>query len=189
MRTSIQKFAHRFLLFAFLLAIAGTSALAASGAKAPDGSPQYEAWLTKQVRHELVMLPWLSVFDNLQYQLEGNKVVLSGQVVLPILKDDAANAVKHIEGVGTVENKIEVLPVSSFDNQIRWQELRAIYGFPMLQRYGQGAVPSIHIIVKNSNVTLEGVVSDQNDKNVAGIRANGVPNVFSVTNNLRVEKS
>ena len=191
MREMIRKFANNFIMFALLLALAGTSAFAASNTKtsAPNGSDQYEAWLTNQVRHQLVMLPWLSVFDNLEYRVEGNKVVLSGEVVRPVLKDDAANAVKHIEGVEAVENDIEVLPLSNFDNQIRRQELRAIYGFPSLQRYGLGTMPSIHIIVKNGHVTLEGVVSDQGDKDVAGIRANGVANVFSVTNNLRVEKS
>ena len=178
-------------MFALLLAMVATSAFAASNARkpAPNGSAQYEAWLTNQVRHQLVMLPWLSVFDNLEYKVEGNKVVLSGEVVRPVLKDDAANAVKHIEGVETVENNIEILPVSNFDDQIRRQELRAIYGFPSLQRYGLGTMPSIRIIVKNGHVTLEGAVSDQGDRNVAGIRANGVANVFSVTNNLRVEKS
>ncbi len=110
-------------------------------------------------------------------------------MVRPVLKSDAANAVKHIEGVEAVENDIEVLPLSPFDNQIRRDELRAIYGFPALQRYGLGTMPSIHVIVKNGHVTLEGVVSDEGDKDVANIRAHGVPNVFSVTNNLRVEKS
>lgn len=179
------------MMFALLLAMVGTSAFAASNTRkpAPNGSAQYEAWLTHQVQHRLVMLPWISVFDNLEYKVEGNKVVLSGEVVRPVLKDDAADAVKHIEGVETVENNIEVLPVSNFDDQIRRQELRAIYGFPSLQRYGLGTMPSIRIIVKNGQVTLEGAVSDQGDKSVAGIRANGVANVFSVTNNLRVEKS
>jgi hyperosmotically inducible protein len=191
MREMIRKFANNFVMFALLLALTGASAFAAPNTRtpAPNGSAQYEAWLTNQVRHELVMLPWLSVFDNLEYRVEGNKVVLSGEVVRPVLKDDAGNAVKHIEGVETVENNIEVLPVSNFDDQIRRQELRAIYSFPSLQRYGLGTMPSIRIIVKNGHVTLEGAVSDQGDKDVAGIRANGVPNVFSVTNNLRVEKS
>src|ERR1700693_3256357 len=190
MREAIRIFANKFMIFALLFAMAGTSAFAAPNARkpAPNGSAQYQAWLTNQVRHQLVMLPWLSVFDNLEYRVEGNKVVLSGEVVRPVLKDDAANAVKHIEGVEAVENDIEVLPLSNFDDQIRRQELRAIYGFPSLQRYGLGTMPSIRIIVKNGHVTLEGAVSDQGDKNVAGIRANGVANVFSVTNNLRVEK-
>src|ERR1700733_14558076 len=191
MREAIGKFAHNFMLSALLLAITGATAFATSNTRtsAPNGSAQYETCLTNQVRHQLVMLPWLSVFDNLEYRVEGNKVVLSGEVVRPVLKDDAANAVKHIEGVEAVENDIEVLPLSNFDDQIRRQELRAIYGFPSLQRYGLGTMPTIHIIVKNGQVTLEGVVSDQGDKDVAGIRANAVANVFSVTNNLRVEKS
>lgn len=190
MKTMIRKFGYSFLMLALLLALGGTSAFAANNTTGPrPDSPQYQAWLTNQVRHQLVMLPWLSVFDNLQYKVEGTKVMLSGEVVRPVLKDDAASAVKHIEGVESVENNIEVLPVSPFDNQIRRQELRAIYGFPTLQRYGMGTMPSIHIIVKNGHVTLEGVVSDEGDKNVAGIQANGVPNVFSVTNNLRVQKS
>jgi hyperosmotically inducible periplasmic protein len=191
MRDAIRKFVNNFMLSALLLAMTGASAFAASNTRtsAPNGSAQYEAWLTNQVRRQLVMLPWLSVFDNLEYRVEGNKVVLSGEVVRPVLKDDAANAVKHIEGVESVENDIEVLPLSNFDNQIRRQELRAIYSFPSLQRYGLGTMPSIRIIVKNGHVTLEGAVSDQSDKNAAGIRANGVANVFSVTNNLRVEKS
>jgi hyperosmotically inducible protein len=121
--------------------------------------------------------------------VDGNKVTLSGDVLLPVLKDDAANAVKKVEGVTSVDNQIQVLPPSGFDDQIRRQELNAIYGFPTLQRYGWGTMPSIHIIVKNGHVTLEGVVSNEADKNAANIQANGVPNVFSVTNNLRVEKS
>jgi hyperosmotically inducible protein len=191
MREAIRKFANKFMIFALLFAMAGTRAFAAPNARmpAPNGSAQFEAWLTNQVRHQLVMLPWLTVFDNLEYRVEGNRVVLSGEVVRPVLKDDAANAVRHIEGVEAVQNNIEVLPVSNFDDQIRRQELRAIYGFPSLQRYGLGTMPSIRIIVKNGQVTLEGAVSDQGDKNMAGIRANGVANVFSVTNNLRVEKS
>jgi hyperosmotically inducible protein len=133
------------------------------------------------------MLPWYSVFDNLEYSVQGNKVVLAGQVVRPVLKDEAASAVKHIEGVEEVDNQIEVLPVSNFDDQIRRAELREIYSFPSLQRYGLGTIPGIHIIVRNGHVTLEGVVDNQTDKNLAGLRANSVPNVFSVTNNLRVQ--
>jgi osmotically-inducible protein OsmY len=154
--------------------------------KAPQDSAKYEVWLANQVRHQLVMLPWYSVFDNLEYRIEGNKVILSGQVVTPTLKSDAESVVKHIEGVQEVDNQIQVLPVSGFDNRIRWQELRAIYSYPSLQRYGMGTNPSIHILVNNGHVTLEGVVDNQTDKNLIGIRANSVPGVFSVTNNLRV---
>lgn len=145
--------------------------------------------LAKEVRHELVMLPYYSVFDNLSYRVEGDRVILMGQVVRPTLKSDAEAVVKSIEGVSKVENQIEVLPTSPMDDQSRRQLYRAIYGDAGLFRYGVASVPSIHIIVKNGHVTLEGVVDNEADKNLAGIRANGVPNVFSVTNNLAVAKS
>jgi hyperosmotically inducible protein len=128
------------------------------------------------------------VFDNLSFRLEGSKVILLGQVVKPTLKSDAGAAVKGVEGVSSVQNDIEVLPNSPMDNQLRRAVYRAIYREPGLQRYALSAVPSIHIIVKNGNVTLEGVADNESDKNLAGLRANGVPNVFSVTNNLVVSK-
>jgi hyperosmotically inducible protein len=144
--------------------------------------------LVKEVRHELVMLPYYSVFDNLAYRVDGSKVTLFGQVVRPTLKSDAENVVKRIEGVTSVNNQIEVLPVSPNDDQLRRALFRAIYSQAPLQRYAQGAVPPIHIIVKNGNVTLEGAVATEGDKNIAGIAANGVPGVFKVTNNLQVDK-
>jgi hyperosmotically inducible protein len=147
-----------------------------------------EAELAMQVRHQLVMLPWYSVFDNLQYTVRGNEEILSGELVRPVLKDEAASAVKHIQGVQDADDQIEVLPLSRCDNQIRRAELREICSFPSLQRYGTGTTPGIHIIVKNGHLTLEGVVDHQTDKDLAGLRANGVPHVFSVTNNLRVLK-
>ena len=145
--------------------------------------------LMKEVRHELVMLPYYSVFDNLEYRVDGDKVVLTGQVVRPTLKSDAEAAVKSIEGVSKVENQIEVLPVSPMDDQLRRALYRAVYNDAGLFRYGTSSVPSIHLIVKNGNVTLEGVVDNEADKNLAGLRANQVPNVFAVKNNLRVVKS
>lgn len=142
--------------------------------------------LEHKVRHELVTLPYFSIFDNLAYKVEGAKVTLYGEVTRPVLKQDAERVVKHIEGVERVDNQIEVLPLSNFDNQIRFRTARAIYGYPTLNRYGMGTQPSIRIIVKNGHVTLEGTVDNQSDKNVAGIRANQVPGVFSVANDLRV---
>jgi hyperosmotically inducible periplasmic protein len=178
------------LVLALGLSLSAVSSFAAAPAAnrnpSPNGAQNSEAWLAGQVRHQLVMLPWYSVFDNLEYSVQGNKVILAGQVVRPVLKDEAASAVKHIEGVQEVDNQIEVLPVSNFDDQIRRAELREIYSFPSLQRYALGTIPGIHIIVNNGHVTLEGAVDNQADKNVAGLRANSVPNVFSVTNNLRV---
>lgn len=150
-------------------------------------SPNFNVYLVKEVRHQLVLLPFYSVFDNLAFQVDGAKVTLLGQVVHPTLKDDAASAVKKIEGVEAVDNRIEILPPSPMDDHIRRAEFRAIYSFPSLQMYALRAVPPIHIIVKGGNVTLEGSVARQADKDVAGIRANSVPGVFSVTNNLQVD--
>ena len=145
--------------------------------------------LVKEVRHQLLLLPYYSVFDNLLFKVEGDKVTLLGQVVRPTLKSDAENAVKSIEGVASVNNQIEVLPVSPMDDQLRRAVYRAIYGDSVLSRYGMSALPSIHIIVKNGNVTLEGVVDSESDKNLANLRASAVPNVFSVTNNLTAGSS
>ena len=144
--------------------------------------------IVKEVRHELVMLPYYNVFDNLAFKVDGSTVTLLGQVSRPTLKSDAERAVKGVEGVEKVVNQIQVLPVSPNDERIRLAVYRAIYGQTSLQRYGLQAVPPIHIIVNNGNVTLEGVVATEADKNIANIQAKGVPGVFAVTNNLRVEK-
>jgi hyperosmotically inducible protein len=144
--------------------------------------------IMKEVRHELVMLPYYGVFDNLAYRVDGAKVTLFGQVTKPTLKSDAERAVKRIEGVETVDNEIEVLPLSPNDERIRVATYRAIFSKPALQRYQMGAVPPIHIIVKNGNITLIGVVDNEGDKNLAGIAANGVPGSFKLTNDLTVQK-
>jgi osmotically-inducible protein OsmY len=141
----------------------------------------------QQVRHELVMLPYYGVFDNLSFQVQGSQVTLMGQVTRPTLKTSAEKVVKNIEGVEKVDNQIEVLPNSPNDDSIRIAVYRAVYSQSALQRYQIRAVPPIHIIVKNGNVTLEGAVANDGDKNIAGIQANGVSGVFSVTNNLRVD--
>jgi len=143
--------------------------------------------LAEQVRHEVVMLPWYSLFDQISFQVEGSKVILTGHVVRPVLKGDAEFAVKRIAGVSDVENKIEVLPPSSLDDRIRLAVLRQVYRSGGLRYYGLGALPSIHIIVKNGHVTLEGLVSRQADKTLAGFAANMVPGVFSVTNDLQLQ--
>ncbi len=163
------------LLAALTLAPAALWATSVPPAAPPDK-------LAKSVRHELVMLPFYSLFDNLSFRIEGNQVTLLGEVTRPTLKTSAERVVRDIPGVSKVVNQIEVLPLSSFDNRIRWAVLRALYRQPSLQRYALGALPSIHIIVKNGDVTLEGVVSNQMDKNLAFLYANGVPGVFSVTN-------
>jgi len=144
--------------------------------------------ITKEVRHELVMLPFYGVFDNLAYKVDPDGTVeLFGQVSRPTLKTDAERAVKGIEGVTRVVNNIEVLPTSPNDDRIRREVYRAIYGNEVLSQYALRAVPPIHIIVKNGNVTLEGVVSRAMDKQIAEMQAKSVPGVFSVTDNLRVE--
>jgi hyperosmotically inducible protein len=145
--------------------------------------------IQKEVRHELLMLPWFGVFDNIAYKVDGYNVALYGQVVRPSLKSDAENVVKHIEGVEHVDNKIEVLPPSPMDDRLRIQLFHAIYGYEPLQKYALGVQKPIRIIVTNGHVTLEGVVDNEADKNAAGIRANGVPGIFSVTNNLQVVRS
>jgi hyperosmotically inducible periplasmic protein len=155
-------------------------AVANSGARSQDR-------VTREVRHELVMLPYYGVFDNLSYRVDGGTVTLMGQVTRPTLKNDAGNVVKGIEGVERVDNKIQVLPLSSMDDGLRVAEYRAIYGHPGLDRYAMQSVPPIHIIVDNGKVTLEGVVANQGDKDMAGVRANTVSGVFSVTNNLRLD--
>jgi osmotically-inducible protein OsmY len=144
--------------------------------------------ITREVRHELVMLPYYGVFDNLAFTVNGGNVTLLGQVTRPTLKSDAENAVKHIEGVTRVDDKIEVLPLSDMDWQTRRAEFRTIYSDPSFTKYAYQAIPPIHIVVENGHVTLVGVVDSETDKNLAGIRANQVPGVFSVTNNLVVEK-
>jgi hyperosmotically inducible protein len=145
--------------------------------------------LAQEVRHQLVMLPYYSIFDDLAFRLDGGTVTLLGAVVRPVLKSDAEGVVKRIEGVTQVVNQIEVLPLSPMDNQIRRAAARAIYGDPVLSdRYGYRALPSIHIIVRNGTITLEGVVANEADKNLVYLRANGVSNAFKVINNLHVEK-
>ena len=153
-----------------------------------SGSPT-QARILKEVRHELLMLPYFSVFDNIEYRVDGETVTLLGEVTRPTLKSDAENVVKHIEGVQSVVNKIEVLPPSSMDDQLRLALYRAIYGFPALEKYALGVQKPIRIIVKNGHATLEGVADSEADKNLAGLRSNTVPGVFSVTNNLRVIRS
>lgn len=144
--------------------------------------------ITREVRHELVMLPYYNVFDNLAYRVDGSKVTLFGQVTQPTLESEAETVVKKVEGVTSVDNQIEILPVSPNDDRIRLAAYRAIYSQAPLQRYQLSAVPPIHIIVKNGSIALEGVVANKGDKTIAEIAAKGVSGAFSVRNNLRVEQ-
>lgn len=167
------------------MALATTLAFANPNNSNPD--PQKKT-LEAKVRHELLMLPYFGIFDNLQFQVDGATVTLIGQVNRPVLRSDAVNVVKRIEGVSAVNDQIEVLPLSNFDDQLRVRVARTVYGQTALNRYALGAHPTIHIIVKNGNVTLEGVVSRQMDSTIANLQANTVPGVFTVTNNLHIEK-
>jgi hyperosmotically inducible protein len=186
MRKELRALFVALLLAAPIVALPNSAAARPQDEKKQRSEAKYREKLAKEVRHQLVMLPWYSVFDNLAYQVDGDKVTLFGQVTRPTLKSDAEAAVKSIEGVASVVNNIEVLPLSPMDDQLRRAVFRAIYGDSGLPRYSVQAVPSIHIIVKNGNVTLEGVVDNESDKNLANLRANQVPNVFSVKNNLVV---
>lgn len=157
-------------------------------ARTPAADQKTEDRITREVRHELVMIPQLTIFDNLAYKVDGGTVTLLGQVRNAVIKDQAERSVKGIEGVDRVINNIEILPPSPMDDQIRLRVAHAIFGANTLFRYSLGAVPPIHIIVNRGHVTLEGVVDNQSDKDMAGLKANTVPGVFSVQNNLRVEK-
>ncbi len=146
-----------------------------------------EAHLLQEVRHQLAMLPYYTIFDDLGFRVDGTNITLEGAVTNPVLKSDAENVVKRVEGVTQVTNNIEVLPVSPMDWQTRRAVARAIYGSPEIgDKYGYQALPSIHIIVKNGNVTLEGIVDNNFDRILINTKANTVPNVFHVTNNLQV---
>ena len=153
-----------------------------------DASPKAQQRISKEVRHELLMLPYFGVFDNIAYKVDGYNVTLYGQVVRPSLKSDAENAVKRIEGVEKVDNQIEVLPTSPMDDRLRLALYHAIYGQSSLERYALGVQKPIRIIVKNGNATLEGYVDNQADKTIAESQAKSVPGLFSVTNHLQVEK-
>ena len=142
----------------------------------------------RQVRKEIVTLPYLSVFDNIEFRVDGDKVTLMGQVTRPTLKSGAERVVEDIEAVGKVDNQIEVLPVSPNDDRVRQAVARAIYYHPSFTRYSFQAIPPIRIVVKNGDVTLKGVVNSKFEKNVAGVQANGVAGVFSVMNDLQVER-
>jgi hyperosmotically inducible protein len=183
-----------FALFAVSLTILAVP----GGAKAADKNPSHydpyvrgpadENNLIKEVRHNLLMLPYYGVFDDLGFNVNGSTVTLTGQVTRPTLKDDAGSTVKKISGVTNVVNNIEVLPLSPADDSVRIATYRAIYGDPSLNsRYAYSAAPSIHIIVKNGNVRLEGSVANTMDKQIAETRAKGVSNVFSVEDSLQVE--
>ena len=181
-----------------ILTLFAAASLAVASDKAKVTVPQHqdpwvagtsdESKMIREVRHQLLMLPYFGVFDDIGFTVNGGTVTLVGDVTRPTLKSSAGNVVKNLEGVTNVVNNIEVLPLSPFDDRIRLAAYKAIYGDPALStRYGFRAIPAIHIIVKNGNIRLEGVVANKMDHDIAGIRANGVGSAFSVVNELRIE--
>jgi hyperosmotically inducible protein len=182
----MSKITQKIVMLAVALAITASAALAAPVTS--NGQELGREQLHKKIHKELVTLPWYGVFDNLAYELDGSTVTLYGQVVQPSTRKDAARRVSKLVGVERVVNNIEVLPLSSFDDSIRTRTYRALFGWNSpLFRYGRGVNPSIHIVVNNGHVSLEGVVANEGDSRFAYALANGVSGVFSVTNNLRVE--
>lgn len=171
----------RFLVVVTLGLISATWAVGQATASSAS-----DTRIQREVRHELLMLPYFGVFDNIEFQVNGDTVTLLGSVTRPTLKSDAGNVVKRIEGVNRVDNRIEVLPPAPMDDQLRLKLYHAIYGYPSLEKYALGVQKPIRIIVKQGHVTLEGIVDSQSDKDTVGIRAKAVPGIFSVTNNLRV---
>lgn len=174
------------LMAALAVIVSWTLLAAAQADRTPSG--RTEERIQREVRHEILMLPYFGVFDYIAFKVEGYKVTLLGQVARPSLKKDIENVVKRIEGVESIDNQIEVLPVSNIDDQLRLALYRAIYGYPTLERYAMPVIRPIRIIVKNGHVTLEGVVDNEGDKNLVFMRANGVSGAFSVTNHLQVAK-
>ena len=174
-----------FLIVAAVILAIATPSVAAQ----KEASPQAVQRIQKEVRHEILMLPYFDVFDNIAFKVDGDDVTLFGQVTRPTLKTDVERVVKTIEGVEKVDNQIEVLPVSPNDDRLRLRLFRAIYGFNALQRYALPVVKPIRIIVKNGHVTLEGIVDSEGDKDLVNLRARGVSGSFSVTNNLTVSSN
>ena len=177
------------LLLAVVLGLGTIApAFASSATDLPSDNQLLEQRLSGEVHHALAMIPEFTIFDNLSYRVDGDTVTLYGQVRNALIKGEAQSRVKHLEGVQSVNNQIEVLPASFNDDRVRRQVARAVFGDARLSTYSFQPVPPIHIIVKNGHVDLEGVVRTQTDKDTAFIRANGVPGVFSVDNNLQVEQ-
>ncbi len=176
----------RGILGTFLVA----AALVATAVAADKSTkvPLTGAALEKGVRHEILMYPYYTMWDDVSFRIDNGNVSLLGAVSQPYKKSDLEHIVQRIPGVASITNEIKVLPLSPQDDRLRWQVARAIYRDPILSRYGMGAVPAIHIIVDNGRVTLTGAVNNTVDKQVAGMRASGAGLSFGpVINNLTVD--
>ena len=175
--------------------VVGLIALSAAMSAAMNTIGVDPSQLAPKIRQELVTEPFYSIFDNLGFRIDGPTVTLLGEVWWPNLKNTAEQVVANLEGVTSVENQIEVLPTSFYDDRLRLATARALFSHPVLRKYvwpgvSFGLLPhrsDIHIIVKNGHVTLEGVVLRKTDSDVASLVANRVHGIFSVTNNLHVQ--
>jgi hyperosmotically inducible protein len=172
-----------------LLALATAALLAqtTSAQKPPNPEEKHPSSLSREIHHQILLLPFYSVFDSIAFTLDGSKVTLTGQVLRTTLKEHAEAAVKSVEGVSAVTDHIEVLPVSPADDDLRRAAYRSLYEDSALALYAVQTVPAIHILVKNGNITLEGSVHSESDKTLAGVRAAAAANVLSVKNNLLVQ--
>jgi hyperosmotically inducible protein len=167
-------------------AILVTAGLA--GAATRDQAPSTDAALERQILHEIRMYPNYSIWDDISFRVRNGQVELFGAVNQPFKKSDVDRIVRSVPGVTSISDQLRVLPLSNFDDRLRIQVARAVYSDPVLNRYALQPVGSIHIIVENGHVTLTGVVNNDMEKNVAGIRANSAGMSFgAVTNNLQVE--
>ena len=184
--TKMNTFKNLIFTLIAILAISISGVFAAPQVK--NTEPQLSN-IEKKVRKELISASWDGVFDNLAFEVNGSTVTLYGQVYRPTTRSRAEKFVKDVDGITQVINKIEVLPLSGFDDRIRSQAVRSVNDTAGLYRYLLGTNPSLRIIVRNGHVTLEGMVSDETDKRLAFFAVNSIPGVFSVTNNLRTERS
>ena len=176
------------LVLALASASAGNAARShVTGGPAANNQAKNSSNLAREVHHQLMTLPFYSVFDYITFILDGRKVILSGQVLRPMLKKHAVAAIKSLDGVDTLVDQIEVLPSSETDDELRRAIYRAIYEDPALAPYAVQTVPPIHIVVKNGNVSLEGAVNSTADRNLAATHAGTVANVVGVNNNLSVQ--
>ena len=187
MRHVIRKRFAPFLVLGLIVAVPFAHAQRRPAAKPTAGTPKpEEPQLSREIRHQLFVLPYYSVFDYIGFTLDGDKVTLTGYVLRPALRANAEAAVKSLEGVSAVKNLIEVLPKSSTDDDSRRAVYRAIFEDSTLQRYAVSEVPVIHIILRNGEVTLEGAVSTEGEKNLATTRASSVSGISGVKNNIAI---
>ena len=175
------------ILGRFLMAAALLAGAAAASTKGSANLPQSDSDIARNVRHEVVMYPQYSIWDDISFRVAGGTVSLTGEVNQPFKKQDIERLVRKVPGVASVTNDIKVLPLSSMDDRLRLQVANAIYRDPILSGYAMGAVPAIHIIVENGHVTLTGMVNSNMEKQIAGMRAASSLSFGPIVNNLVVE--